>query len=57
MSKRIKLRIQIEKLREIMHNMIEVEQNLVHTEVVRVSQELDVMLNEYNRMLCLNLKK
>lgn len=51
MSKRIKLRIRIEELRELMHNMICEKENLGHYEVVRISQKLDKMLNEYNRML------
>ena len=50
-SKRIKLRIIIEKLREVMHNKICERESIGHYEVVKISQELDKMLNEYNRML------
>lgn len=51
MSKRIKLRIKIENLRKLMHEIIEVEKNLLHWRVIEISQELDIVLNEYNRML------
>lgn len=34
-----------------MHNKICERESLGHYEVVKISQELDKMLNEYNRML------
>lgn len=55
MSKRIKLRIRIEILRELMHEIIEEEENLVNWRVVKISQELDVVINEYNSMRCLSI--
>ncbi|HCW52662.1 MAG TPA: hypothetical protein DG753_02745 [Clostridium sp.] len=51
MSKRIKLRIKIENLRRLMHEVIEIEENLLHWRVIKISQELDILLNEYNKML------
>lgn len=50
-SKRIRLRIKIENLRRLMHEVIEIEENLLHWRVIEISQELDIVLNEYNRML------
>lgn len=46
----MKLRIRIEILRELMHEIIEKEDSLVNCRVIEISQELDIVLNEYNRM-------
>nr|WP_243159387.1 aspartyl-phosphate phosphatase Spo0E family protein [Clostridium sp. SM-530-WT-3G] len=45
------MRIKIENLRRLMHEVIEIEENLLHWRVIEISQELDIVLNEYNRML------
>lgn len=34
-----------------MHEIINQEENLIHWKVVKISQELDSALNEYNKML------
>lgn len=51
MSKEIKLEIQIEEFRELMHDLIKKEKSLLHWKVIEVSQILDSVLNEYNRIV------
>lgn len=51
MDKEINLIVKIEKLRNIMHDLIAKEGNLLHFKVIKVSQDLDKLLNEYNRIV------
>lgn len=41
----------IEELRQLMYDLIAKEKDLLNVEVIRVSQQLDLALNEYNRLL------
>lgn len=40
----------IEELRQLMYDLIAKEKDLLNVEVIRVSQQLDLALNEYNRL-------
>ncbi|WP_455795851.1 aspartyl-phosphate phosphatase Spo0E family protein [Clostridium butyricum] len=51
MSKKINLIVKIERLRELMHYLIIKEGNLLHSKVIKFSQDLDKLLNEYNRVV------
>ena len=51
MNKEIRVKARIEELRELMHDMISIEGNLLHSKVIEISQELDKYLNEYNRIV------
>lgn len=51
MDAEIKLEIKIEELREMMYDVIKEEENLLHWKVIEVSQMLDSVLNEYNRII------
>lgn len=41
----------IEELRKLMHYLISKEKDLLNTEVIKVSQQLDLVINEYNRLI------
>ena len=41
----------IEEMRECMHNMIDGSLSLTDTSVIEVSQRLDSLLNEYDKLL------
>lgn len=43
--------VKIENLRDIMYDLIAKEGNLLHVKVIKVSQDLDRLLNEYNRIV------
>ncbi|QEK13321.1 aspartyl-phosphate phosphatase Spo0E family protein [Crassaminicella thermophila] len=45
------IRKKIENLRKYLYDLIEQNKNLFAAEVVRVSQELDKVLNEYNSII------
>ena len=47
----------IEKLRKEMNDLIMEKGDLLDQEVIIVSQKLDSVLNEYNKILIQNLKK
>lgn len=51
MKREAQLRIKIEKLRNLMHDLINKEENLLHSRVLEVSQKLDKTLNEYNNII------
>lgn len=51
MDKEINLRKRIEELRELMHELIISEGSLMHSKVIKASQDLDKVLNEYNRVI------
>lgn len=51
MDNQTNLIAKIEKLRDIMHDLITKEGNLLHFKVIKVSQDLDKLLNEYNRIV------
>lgn len=38
----------IRYLRNNMHNLIEQKDNLLDPEIIRISQQLDILLNKYN---------
>ncbi|WP_027633768.1 aspartyl-phosphate phosphatase Spo0E family protein [Clostridium hydrogeniformans] len=42
----------IEELRNLMHCLMNESHKLTDVELVTLSQELDELLNEYNRLLC-----
>lgn len=46
-----KIEQKIKYLKEDIHKMIEEKNNLLDPEVIRVSQELDIVLNQYNTYL------
>lgn len=48
---KISLLEEIENLRERMHNLIIKEKDLLNKEVINVSQQLDLVINDYNRLL------
>ena len=41
----------IEELRQFMHDVINKEEDLLSIEVIKISQQLDLVINEYNRLL------
>ena len=49
MSKQIKLMVKIERLRSLLHELILEKGNLLHEKIIKVSQELDKVLNEFNK--------
>ncbi|MBC2581305.1 aspartyl-phosphate phosphatase Spo0E family protein [Clostridium sp. DJ247] len=46
-----KLIIKIDEMREIMCKLIQEKSDLIDPEIVAVSQELDSVLNKYNKLL------
>lgn len=54
MSKVEKILIKIEEVRSLMYSLIEEKEMLTDTEIVLISQELDKLLNEYDRLLHIN---
>lgn len=42
---------QIEELKELMYQIMEEREELTDTELVKVSQELDKLLNEYGKLI------
>ena len=46
-----KLEIKIHKTRQSLYEMIDRKGNLLDIEVIKVSQNLDKILNEYNRLV------
>ncbi|MBB6216737.1 hypothetical protein HNQ80_002841 [Anaerosolibacter carboniphilus] len=49
MAKLQKLEISIERLRKIMHEKIQRQENLLSPEILTISQQLDKLLNEYDQ--------
>ncbi len=47
---KIALLERIEELRQLMHYLITKEKDLLNTEIIKVSQQLDLVINEYNRL-------
>lgn len=55
MEEKVYLRNKIEELRALMHELIIKEGNLLNFNVIKVSQDLDKVLNEYNIVDKLNI--
>lgn len=51
MSKLNEVLKQIEELKELMYQIMEESEELTDTELVKVSQELDKLLNEYGKLI------
>lgn len=51
MSKLNEVLNQIEELKELMYQIMEESEELTDTELVKVSQELDKLLNEYGKLI------
>lgn len=51
MGEKSRLENEIEKLRQRMLELIDKEGSFLNAEVIKASQELDQLLNEYNRIL------
>ncbi|EKQ51591.1 MULTISPECIES: aspartyl-phosphate phosphatase Spo0E family protein [unclassified Clostridium] len=46
-----KLEIKIYKTRQALHETIDIKGDLLDVEVINISQKLDSILNEYNKLL------
>ena len=44
-----KIEEKIRYLRKHMHNMIEQKENLLDPEIITISQELDILIHQYNQ--------
>lgn len=51
MSKLNEVLKQIEELKELMYQIMEESEELTDAEIVKVSQELDKLLNEYGKLI------
>jgi stage 0 sporulation regulatory protein len=51
MTKQHELALKIEELRCLMHDLMSERDELVHPDIVRASQMLDKLLNEYDELL------
>ncbi|GAA0122443.1 MAG: aspartyl-phosphate phosphatase Spo0E family protein [Clostridium argentinense] len=51
MSEKQEIIQKIEELRNLMHLLMNQSETLTNTELVELSQELDKLLNQYNRLL------
>ncbi|HCQ90984.1 MAG TPA: Spo0E family sporulation regulatory protein-aspartic acid phosphatase [Clostridium sp.] len=51
MSEKQEIIQSIEELRNLMHLLMNQSETLTNSELVEISQELDKLLNQYNRLL------
>ncbi|ARC84918.1 spo0E like sporulation regulatory family protein [Clostridium argentinense CDC 2741] len=51
MSEKQEIIQKIEELRNLMHLLMNQSETLTNSELVEISQELDKLLNQYNRLL------